>query len=59
MWNILPVQVRFMRQGTQGLFTGMTQRDRIGREVEGIGGHMYTHGCFMWMYGKDHLNIVK
>ena len=21
-------------------------------------GHMYTHGCFMLMYGKTHHNIV-
>ena len=21
--------------------------------------HMYTHGWFMWMYGKNHQNIVK
>ena len=29
-----------------------------GREVED-GEHMYTNGCFMWMYGKNHHNIVK
>ena len=23
------------------------------------GEHMYTHGWFMWMYGKNHQNIVK
>ena len=23
------------------------------------GGHMYTHGWFMSMYGKNHYNIVK
>ena len=23
------------------------------------GGHMYTHGWFMSMYGKNHHNIVK
>ena len=23
------------------------------------GGHMYTHGWFMSMYGKNHCNIVK
>ena len=23
------------------------------------GGHMYTHGWFMWMYGKNHHNIAK
>ena len=21
--------------------------------------HMYTHGWFMWMYGKNHHNVVK
>ena len=28
---------------------------------EGVqdGEHMYTHGWFMWMYGKNHHNIVK
>ena len=34
-----------------------------GRLVEGVfrrqGGHMYTRGWFMLMYGKNHLNIVK
>ena len=29
-----------------------------GREVED-GEHRYTHGRFMWMYGKNHHNIVK
>ena len=23
------------------------------------GEHMYTHGWFMWIYGKNHCNIVK
>ena len=23
------------------------------------GEHIYTHGWFMWMYGKNHYNIVK
>ena len=29
--------------------------------VRGVhdGGHMYTHGWFMSMYGKSHYNIVK
>ena len=35
MWNGSPVQVRCMRQGAQGWCTGMTQRDRLGREVGG------------------------
>ena len=29
-----------------------------GREVQD-GEQMYTHGWFMWMYGKNHYNIVK
>ena len=29
-----------------------------GRGVQD-GGHMYTHGWFMSMYGKNHYNIVK
>ena len=29
-----------------------------GREVQDRG-HMYTHSWFMWMYGKNHYNIVK
>ena len=29
-----------------------------GRGVQD-GGHMDTHGWFMWMYGKNHYNIVK
>ena len=30
-----------------------------GGERGGRGGHMYTHGWFMSMYGKNHSNIVK
>ena len=32
----------------------------MGKEVGGVqnGGHMYTHGGFMSMYGKNHYNIV-
>jgi len=39
--------------------------DPEGWDVEGDGGegqdgeHMYTHGLFMSMYGKNHHNIVK
>ena len=48
----------------QAWCTGKTQRDRDG---DGEGGgrgnrdgeHMYTHGWFMSMYGKNHYNIVK
>ena len=43
-----------MRQGAQGWCTGITLRDGMGREVEGVqdGEHMYTCGGFMSMYGK-------
>ena len=43
-----------MIQGTQGWCTGITQRDRMGREVQEVqdGEHMYTRGGFMSMYGK-------
>ena len=50
-----------MKQGTQSRCSGTTQRDSVGREVRGgfrIGGHMYTYGQFMLMYGKNHHNIV-
>ena len=30
----------------------------IGRGVQD-GEHMYTHGGFMSMYGKNHYNIIK
>ena len=35
IWNRSPVQVRCMRQGAQGWYTGITQRDGMGREVGG------------------------
>ena len=42
--NRLPVQVRCMRQGTQGWCTGMILRDGMGREVEGCSGwSTYVH----------------
>ena len=49
-----PVQVRCMRQGAGGWCTRMTQNDGMGREVGGVqdGGHMYTRGESMSMYGK-------
>ena len=51
-----------MRQGAQGWCTGMTLRDGTGKEGGGgvqDGEHMYTHGWFMSMYGKNHYDIVK
>ena len=42
-----------MRQGAQGWCTGMTLRDGMGGGgAVQDGEHMYTHGWFMWMYGK-------
>ena len=47
-----------MRQGAQGWY------DPEGWDGEGCGKgvqdgeHMYTHGWFMSMYGKNHYNIV-
>ena len=44
------------------LVSETTQRDGIGREV-GVGfrrgGHMYTRGQLMLMYGKNHHHSVK
>ena len=50
------VQVRCMIQDAWGWCTGMTKRDRVGREVGGgvqDGEHVYTCGGFMLMYGKS------
>ena len=58
MWNRSPAQVWCIRQGAQGWCTGMTLRDGMGREGQDEK-HMYTHGWFMWMYGKNHHNTVK
>ena len=55
MWNESPVLVRCMILDALGWCIGMTQRDGMGREVEGgvqDGEHMYTRGGFMLMYGK-------
>ena len=53
-WN------RALKTGALGQPRGM---ERWGRwEVArgfGIGGHMYTRGWFMSMYGKNHHNIAK
>ena len=50
-----------MRAGCLGL---VHWDDPEGWDGEGGGGvqdgeHMYTHGWFMWMYGKHHYNIIK
>ena len=61
MWNRLPVQVRCMRQGSQGWCTGMTQRDGIGREVGGGSGwgthvHPWLTHVNVW---QNHYSNVK
>ena len=51
-----------MKQGSQTGCTGTAPRDEMGREVGGgvqDGGHTYTHGWFMSVYGKNHQDIVK
>ena len=61
MWNRLPVQVRCMRQGTQGWCTGMTQKDGMGREVgeEFRMGNTCTPMADSCQCGKNHYNIIK
>ena len=48
---------RVLRAGALGWSRGMGR----GGKWEGVqeGGHMYIHGWFMSMYGKNHHNIVK
>ena len=46
-----------LRAGALGWPWGMGWEDKW-VEVQD-GGHMYTHGWFMWIYGKKHYNIVK
>ena len=50
-----------MRQGAQGWCTGMIREIGWGGKWEGVqdGEHMYIHGLFMSMYGKNHHNVVK
>ena len=62
MGNRWPVQDQCIKQGTQSQYTGTTLRDGMGREVRGgfgMGGHVYTCGWFMSMYGKNHHNVIK
>ena len=54
MWNESPVQDRCMIQDSWGWYTGMTQRDGLGREVGGgfrLGTRVHLGG-FMLMYRK-------
>ena len=43
-----------MIQDASGWYTGVTKRDGMRRELEGVqdGEHVYTHSEFLWMYGK-------
>ena len=50
-----------MRQGAQGWCTGMTLRDRIGREVGGafrMGTHAYPWLIHVNVW-QNHYNIIK
>ena len=58
MWNWWPVQVQCMKQGTPIQCTGTTQSAGIQRDFW-MGGHIYTHGWFMSVYGKNHHNCCK
>ena len=50
------LQVWCMKQSIQSRYSGTTQ-DRVGRKVgkgvQNCGGHLYTGGWFMLMYGKQ------
>ena len=51
-----------MKQGTQSWCSGTTQRDRVEKEAERgfrMGGHVYTCGQFILIYGINHHNIAK
>ena len=48
---------RVLRAGAMGWPRGM-DGEGGGRGVQD-GGHMYTRGWFMSMYGKNHYSIVK
>ena len=61
VWNRSPVQVGYMRQVLGAGALGWPRGMGWGGRWEGFqdGGHMYTHGWFMSMYGKNHYNTVK
>ena len=50
-----------MRQSAQDLHWDDPEgldREEGGRRFQD-GEHMHTHGWFMWLYGKNHHNIVN
>ena len=59
--NELPDQAQCMRQDARGWCTGMTQKDGMGREMEG-GSGWGTH-VHLWQIhidgGQNQYNIVK
>ena len=48
---------RVLRAGVLGWPRGMGGGGRW--EGDRDGEHMYTHGRFMWLYGKNHYNNIK
>ena len=61
MRNRSPVQVQCMSQGAQGWCTGMTLREGMGKEWEGVSGwgkHVHP-GLIHVNVWKNHYNIVK
>ena len=56
-----PVQVQRMKRALKAGALGQPWGMGWGERWEGIqdGGHMYTHGWFMSMYGKNQYNILK
>ena len=59
-----PVQVRCMRQGTQGWYTGMTLRDGMEREVEGASGrgtrvHPWLIHVNIWQKPPQYCKVIS
>ena len=64
MWNRSPVQVRCIRQGAQGWCSGMTLRDRMGREVGGGSGwgthaHPWLIHVNVWQKPPQYCKVIN
>ena len=53
--------MRKINSGKSVLCGNLEEWDGVGggREVRGVGGHTYTYGWFMLMYGRSQHNIAK